>query len=118
MSGGKLVDTSDVPAEDLKVANIIDGKEGMEVVEDEAKRCVWEELGIRKKVLKTYVYREGYGEYKYTFTEEHLQVILDKLSRIISKYSFTDWSSKETAQDLVSILPWHKILIQNELYFI
>ena len=85
------------------------------MVEDEAKRCVWEELGIRKKVLKTYVYREGYGDYEYTFTEEHLQVILDKLSRIISKYSSTDWSSNDTAQDLVSIITLHQSLIQNEL---
>ena len=86
VSGVKLVDNSDGPTEVLKIANTIDTKEGMEVVEDEASRCVWEELIIRKKVLKTYVYQEGFGEYEYIFTEEHLQAILDELSRIISKY--------------------------------
>ena len=87
----------------------------MEVIEDEAKRCVWEELIIWKKWLKTYVYRKGFGEYEYIFTEEQLHTMVDALSRIISKYSFTDWSSKETAQDLVSILTLHRSLIQNEL---
>ena len=111
----KLVDTSDGPAEGLKIANIIDGKEGMEVIEEEARRCVWEELIIRRKGLKTYVDREGYGEYEYNFTEEQLQAMIDELSRVIIKYSSPVWSSKQTAQDLVTILTWHRGLIQDEL---
>ena len=54
VSGGKLVENSDGLAEGLK--NI-----GMEVIEDEASRCVWEELIIEKKVLKTYIYRGCFG---------------------------------------------------------
>ena len=115
ISGEKLVDTSDGPAEGLKIANIIDGKEGMEVIEEEARRCVWEELIIRRKGLKTYVDREGYGEYEYNFTEEQLQAMIDELSRVIIKYSTPEWSSKQTAQDLVPILTWHRGLIQDEL---
>ena len=105
--GGKLVDNSDGPAEGSKIANMTDRKEGVKVIQDEPRRCVWEELIIWKKGLKKYVDQKWVGEYEYIFTEEQLQSMVDELSKIISKYSSHELSSKDTAQDLVSVLTWN-----------
>ena len=59
--GGKLVDNSDGPAEGSKIANMTDRKEGMRVIQDEPRRCVWEELIIWKKGLKKYVDEMSWG---------------------------------------------------------
>ena len=115
ISGERLVDHTTGPAEGLKLANIIEGKAGMSVIGDEARHCIWEELIIRKKGLKTFIDREGYGEYEYNFPKYQLELMVVELNRLITKYESPAWSSKKTAQDLVDLLIWHRGLIQEEI---
>eukprot|EP00565_Helicotheca_tamesis_P002451 CAMPEP_0185741410 /NCGR_PEP_ID=MMETSP1171-20130828/38944_1 /TAXON_ID=374046 /ORGANISM="Helicotheca tamensis, Strain CCMP826" /LENGTH=405 /DNA_ID=CAMNT_0028413379 /DNA_START=492 /DNA_END=1709 /DNA_ORIENTATION=- len=115
ISAERLVEHTRGPGVSLQIANAIDGKHGMNVISPEARGCIWRELIINKKGLKTFIDRDGYGESDYSFTQEHLEGMIAELDRLISKYSSHPWDVKETAQDLVDLLTEHRGLIDADL---
>ena len=86
------------------------------VIEEEAWECIWTELIINRKGLKTFVDRAGLNETSYNFSEEMLEAMIHELDRLIDKYSATDWIAMEISQDLVTLLSSHKAHILNELH--
>eukprot|EP00957_Ditylum_brightwellii_P069952 5312212-Ditylum_brightwellii.AAC.1 len=68
ISAERLVTLDRGPAVGLEIADVIDGKEGMTVIAPEARDCIWRELIINKKGLKTFIDRP-HTEQEYTFTK-------------------------------------------------
>mmetsp|Transcript_32752 Transcript_32752/g.43667 ORF Transcript_32752/g.43667 Transcript_32752/m.43667 type:complete len:407 (-) Transcript_32752:106-1326(-) len=115
ISAERLVDIQQGPAVGLEIANVLEGREGMSVIEPEARGCIWRELIVNKKGLKTFIDRDGYGESDYSFTQEQLQKMVTELTRLINKYGSFPWDTKETAQTLVDLLTDHRNLISADL---
>ena len=117
ISGEKLVDVNDGPAEGRKIAETLVGRKGVEdwLIEEEAWRCIWSELIINKKGLKTFIDREGIGERNYNFSQEMLEAMIAEVTRLIDKYGSEEWNWRTTAQDLVALLEEHRVLLNEEL---
>jgi hypothetical protein len=89
---------------------------GQYVIDQEAWDCIWTELIVNKKGLKTVYDRPGYGsEDTYSFSSEMLQAMIIELTRLINKYDGPEWNTKDTANRIVSLLTEHRALIQIEL---
>jgi hypothetical protein len=118
ISAERLVKTDTGPIEGRKIANIIANNTGIKdyMIEEEAWECIWEELILRKKGLKTFIDREGVEERDYNFSEEMLDEMLKELNRLIVKYGVgSSYSDKDTAKYLVELLQEHYDLIEEEL---
>ena len=116
ISAERLVKPDTGPAEGRKIATTLKNKPGIaeHVIEEEAWECIWTELIINKKGLKTFIDREGVTERDYNFSEEMLAEMLTELDRVINKYSSTEWYWRQTSKDLVELLVEHRALIQEE----
>ena len=119
ISAEKLRDYDEGPAETAKIANALkkdNAGMGQYVIDQEAWDCIWSELIVNKKGLKTVYDRPGNGgEETYNFSSEMLQAMIIELSRLITKYDSPEWNTKETANRIVSLLTEHRALIQIEL---
>jgi hypothetical protein len=119
ISAEKLRDYDEGPAETAAIANVLmkdNTGMGQYVIDQEAWDCIWNELIVNKKGLKTVYDRPGYGsEDAYNFSSEMLQLMIIELTRLISKYDGPEWNTKETANRIVSLLTEHRALIQIEL---
>jgi len=116
VSAEKLILEETGPAETRKIANLLVDREGMEnLIPDDSWECIWTELIVNKKGLKTFLDREGGTERGYFFSEEILESMIAELDRLIDKYSGDAWNTKQTAQTLVGLLEEHKGLIVEEL---
>lgn len=104
VSGDRLIDLVDGPKEIDKVGTALDKKNDIDVISKEARACIWKEIVINRKGVRTLLDRGGAPTSEYGFTAEHLQEMIDELTRLRDKYSSPGWASKQTAQDLVSIL--------------
>ncbi len=120
LSGELLVEPETGPAENRKIAQVLTNHPNMSkwVIEEEAWECIWTELIINKKGLKTFIDREGLNETSYNFSEEMLEAMLAELDRLIQKYSGPEWYPMEISQDLVSLLNLHKGNIDAELQMV
>jgi len=87
-----------------KLALAVDGKEGIDVIAEEARDCIWDEIMIHKKGLRNMRDRSGQSQSLYQFKLEYLNEIVKELTRLKTKYSLTEWSYTQTAKDLVLIL--------------
>ncbi|GFH45776.1 hypothetical protein CTEN210_02250 [Chaetoceros tenuissimus] len=117
ISAEKLSDYTEGPAETRKIAQVLMNNEKMAkwVIAEEAWYCVWEELIVNRKGLRTIYDRPGFVEADYNFSAEMLEGMLHELDRLIAKYSSDEWNTKETANRVVELLTWHRGLIQTEL---
>ena len=117
ISAEKLVEQDTGVAEGRKIAKVLEGRTGVEdwLIPEDAWECIWEELIIRKKGLKTFIDREGVEERDYNFSEEMLSEMVIELTRLINKYSSADWNTKPVANTLVELLQGHLALIEVEL---
>ena len=117
ISAERLVETSTGPAEGLKIAKVLEGRNGIKdfLIPEDAYQCIWEELILKKKGLKTFIDREGVEERDYNFSEEMLSEMIVELNRVIIKYSGANWNYKPTANYLVELLQEHLTLIEDEL---
>ena len=88
---------------------------GQYVIAPETWDCVWEELIVNGKGLKTVFDRPGYVENDYSFSAEMLDVMVQELDWLITKYSSPEWNTKATANRVVELLSGHRVLIQAEL---
>jgi len=116
ISAERLVEADTGPAEGRKIANALVNRTGIKdyLIEEEAWECVWTELIINKKGLKTFIDREGAGERDYNFSEEMLNEMIKELNRLIVKYSGPSWNTKPTANYLEDLLNEHLDLLQVE----
>jgi len=103
----KLVDPLYGPAEARKIAQMINGTEGFHewMIEEEAWECIWEELVIEKKGIKTFLDRASLDYESYTFSFELKNEMWHEINRLIEKYKVRD---DKVAIDLVSILKGHR----------
>ena len=76
--------------------------------------CIWEELIVKGRGLKT-VYDRPNMEEEYDFSAEMLEEMIHELDRLINKYGSPEWNTKETANRIVELLTEHRALIQIEL---
>ena len=116
ISAEKLQDYTEGPAETARIANVLlnDERTGQYVIAEEAWSCIWQELIVYKKGLKTVSDRPN-TEVDFNFSGEMLEEMILELSRLITKYSGPDWNAKETANRVVDLLIEHRALIQTEL---
>ena len=117
ISAERLVETDTGPAEGRKIAKLLESSIGVKdyLIPEDAYECIWTELIINKKGLKTFIDREGLTERSYYFSEEMIESMVNQLNRLITKYSGPDWNFKTTANYLVELLQEHKALIEAEL---
>jgi hypothetical protein len=119
ISAEKLRDYDEGPAETAAIANALmidNAGMGQYVIDQEAWDCIWTELIVNKKGLKTVYDRPGYGsEDTYNFSSEMLQAMIIEQTRLINKYDGPEWDTKETANRIVSLITEHRALIQIEL---
>jgi len=99
-----------------KLGKVLEGKRGISdyLIDEDAWDCLWEELIVNKKGAKTFLDR-GMDTKSYNFSEEMIDLMLEEVNRLIDKYSSPPWNSKQTANDLVSILKEHKVALEEEL---
>ena len=117
ISAERLVKQDTGPAEGRKIAQALEGLNGVEdfLIPADAYQCIWEELILKKKGVKTFLDREGIEERDYNFSEEMLEEMIAELNRVIIKYSGPKWNSMETANYVEELLTEHKALIESEL---
>lgn len=77
--------------------------------------CIWDELIVKGRGLKTVYDRPGFVEEDYNFSAEMLEEMIKELNRLITKYDSPEWNTKATANKIVMLLTEHRALIQTEL---
>merc|ERR550539_36457 len=117
ISAERLVEVSTGPVEGRKIARALQNRQGVDdfLIEEDAWACIWNELIVNKKGVKTFLDREGLEERDYNFSVEMLEGMITELSRLITKYSGSEWSSRSTANYLVELLEEHRDLLEIEL---
>lgn len=117
ISADRLQDPSKGYIENLKIGKILQGLKGISnfLVPESIWDCLWDELYILKKGHKTFLDRVGLESREYNFSEEFLTEMIDEINHLVNKYSSDEWSSKETAKSLVSMLKDHKLGLQEEI---
>lgn len=117
ISAERLIQLDIGSAETRKIAEVLmnNPKMAMYVIEEEAWDCVWEELIVKKKGLKTFIDRPNTTEHDYNFSAEMLEEMILELDRLINKYGSSDWNSKPTAIDLVGLLQEQRSSVQTEI---
>mmetsp|Transcript_29061 Transcript_29061/g.33762 ORF Transcript_29061/g.33762 Transcript_29061/m.33762 type:complete len:290 (-) Transcript_29061:181-1050(-) len=115
ISAERLVEVETGPAEGRKIAQVLEGRTGIKdfLIEEEAWECIWTELIVNKKGLKTFIDREGLEERNYNFSEEMLVDMIEELNRLIAKYSAPIWP--DISNILVELLTEYLGLIEQEL---
>ena len=114
----KMIDPQLGPAEVDRFVAAIEGKNGLNVIEEEARECVWRELIINGKGnTNTFRDRDGNGpeETEYKFTAEQMEKIQDELYRVREKYSTGEWVGDKIAQSLVTYINEYIIANQYEI---
>ena len=116
ISGERLVKADTGIAENRKIAQTLENIKGVSdyLIEEEAWECIWTELIINKKGLKTFLDRGGVEENDYSFSSEMLALMLEEFDRLITKYSADEWSWSPSSVTLVDLLQEHRALIQIE----
>lgn len=117
ISAEKLRDYSAGPGETTKIANVLMNNEKMSphVIGNDAWSCIWDELIVKGKGLKTVADRPGAGgESSYSFSAEMLEAMIVELTRLIDKYGSSEWNSLETSNRIVSNC-YRRTLIHEEL---
>ena len=117
ISAERLVKHDTGPTETRKIAQTLHDKRGIKdfVIEEDAWDCIWEELIVNKKGLKTFLDRDGLEERDYNFSEEMLDLMIGQLNRLISKYSAFEWIMIEIVPTLLDLLVEHRDLLLIEL---
>ena len=117
ISAERLTELGKGPAEGRKIARALKDKEGVKdfLMSEDAWECVWTELIVNKKGVKTFLDREGLEERDYNFSEEMLDAMLVEVNRLITKYSGSEWTEKATAINLVELLIEHRTSIEDEV---
>jgi len=111
----KLMDPVKGYAENAKLAAAVEGKQGIDIIAEEARDCIWEEVIIRRKGVRTMRDRTGPTPDSYDFTAVMYGKMIAELTRLKSKYSAPEWDSKQPAQDLLILLDDYILDITQDL---
>ncbi|KAL7488015.1 hypothetical protein ACHAW6_013617 [Cyclotella cf. meneghiniana] len=116
VSAEKLRDYTEGPSETELIANLMRANPKMApyVIDPEAWDCVWRELIVKGKGLKTVSDRPN-SEVEYSFSPEMLEKMIWNLNRTITKYGSDEWNHLATSNRIVELLSEHILLLQTEL---
>lgn len=114
ISVDRLLDPVKGYAENAVLAAAIEGKTGFNVIEEEARDCIWEEVVIRRKGSRTMRDRIG-EETAYDFNFEMYGLMIQELSRLKSKYSAPEWDDVLVAQQLLELLDDYILDITSDI---
>ena len=116
ISAEKLRDYTEGAAETQRIANALKGHAGMDeyVIDQEAWQCIWDELIPGGRGNRKVEDRGGYVESDYNFSVEMLQEMVNEYDRLIGKYTSSYWSTKPTANRLVTLLMESRQLVETE----
>ena len=114
VSADRLCEEATGPTENRKIAQALLNKQGYEaLIPEDGWECIWRELLIQKKGMKTFVDREhDRPAGLYNFSEEFLSAMIAELDRLIDKYDVIPGDLNEI---LVTILREDRTNIQEEL---
>merc|ERR1712087_366464 len=114
VSADRLCEEATGPTENRKIAQALLNKQGYEaLIPEDGWECIWRELLIQKKGMKTFVDREhDRPAGLYNFSEEFLSAMIAELDRLIKKYVVIPGDLNEI---LVTILREDQRNIQEEL---
>lgn len=118
ISAERLTTTDKGPSETIKIAKVLTNNQKMSqhVIGSDAWKCIWRELIVNGKGLKTVSNRPGAGdEQSYSFSAEMLEAMITELTRLIDKYGSSEWNHLDTSNRIVELLSEHRDLIQTKL---
>ena len=98
--------------EALKIAEILDKKENMHVVDEDARPCVYREVAARPEFFEDG--RNGTDPSLKKFTHVQLQFMKGRLEELISKFSQGPWLEDYNARITVRILEEYANEVQAE----
>ena len=111
----RMIDPETGPAEIGRFVSTIENKTGLEVIEEEARACVWNELITNQRGgVHTYPDRDQRGpeEAAFGFTLEQMETIEAELLRVVEKYSGEGWVDHPNAVQLVEYIDGY--IVENE----
>ena len=113
----RLKDRQYGPIETRKLTASVEGKQGIDLIEEEAQACVWRELVVKGMGGRLNNNRNGKGPSKdeFTFTQEQLVAMQGMLEVYVDKYSSRVYADNTVAQDLVAYLHVYKDSIDSEM---
>jgi len=112
----RMMDPSTGPQEVAKFTAVIEGKAGIEFVEQAARQCAWEKIVIEKASGRRDTRdREGPPIEDYIFTPTHLDAMMGELERIRDKYSASEYSSNKVANELVEYIEEYITDLQTDM---
>eukprot|EP00548_Thalassiothrix_antarctica_P020241 CAMPEP_0194194936 /NCGR_PEP_ID=MMETSP0154-20130528/75855_1 /TAXON_ID=1049557 /ORGANISM="Thalassiothrix antarctica, Strain L6-D1" /LENGTH=384 /DNA_ID=CAMNT_0038919411 /DNA_START=703 /DNA_END=1857 /DNA_ORIENTATION=- len=97
-----------------KIANVLRGKQGMNVLDEEAVNCIWHETWINAPAPNNND-RAGPPREAYIFTIDQLTLMVTKLEYMIEKYSTGAWTNHPLAIDLVTNFQEYLTEVNNEI---
>jgi len=101
----RMMDPSTGPQEVAKFTSVIEGKAGINFVDEALRQCAWEQVVIEKGSGRRDARdREGPPIEEYDFTLAQEEAMMGELVRIRDKYSTSEWSSDAVAVDLVGYM--------------
>jgi len=101
----RMMDPSTGPQEVAKFTAVIEGKAGIDFVDESLRQCAWEKVVIEQgSGRRDTRNREGPSLASYEFTLSQENSMMGELVRIRDKYSAPEWSSNTVAVDLVGYM--------------
>lgn len=93
------------PLESAKLASAIENKAGFEVIEQNGRECAWRKVVVERVTgVRDDRDRQGPPIESYVFTKEEMQMIIEELERVRTKYSSAEWNNNEIAQQIVEYM--------------
>ena len=112
----KMVKEGTGPDEVEKYAATLEGKVGLNLIETEARSCIWRELIVNKKGnIPTFDDREGPPMEQYVFTVPQMERIIQELYRLRLKYMSPPWDIDPLALQLVDYIETYIVDNTEEL---
>lgn len=110
-----MIDVMKGPTELRKIASVLRGKPGMNVIDDEAIECIWNETWyMAPEPSNSNRDLNGLPRTEYNFTIDQMYAIEDKLEEYVLKYSSEPWDMNPTAADLVTNFENYLIDVRDE----
>jgi len=114
----KLRNTETGPDEAKKIADLLDGKLGMNVLDEEARPCIWQKTMEEPSKAPNDDSRdsdETNHRLEYPFTKQQMLLIEEKVIECKTKYSGAKWISNPLAQDIVRNMDEYYLDIHSEI---
>jgi len=113
-----IIDQTTGLDEVAKLASVIQNKEGIEVIPEKNRECVWNEIvtgritGVRDDRDRDS--DDGPSLEEYEFTLKQMETIIEQLKIVRDQYSSDEWSDIPQAQQLVGYV--EEYITENELF--